>query len=66
MLGVVDIVGGLIKAVLFGFIIASVGSYMGLHAYSGARGVGVVTKKSVVISLITIFILNYFLSMVIY
>jgi len=66
MLGVMDIVGGLIKAVLFGFVISILSSYMGLQARGGAKGVGEMTTKAVVVSLITIFVLNYFLSLVIY
>ena len=66
MLGMMDIIGGLIKAVFFGFVISVLSSYMGLRAVGGAKGVGQVTIKAVVVSLITIFILNYFLSLVIY
>ncbi|MGE4169679.1 MAG: MlaE family ABC transporter permease [Candidatus Margulisiibacteriota bacterium] len=64
MLHTIDIAGGLIKAVFFGFTIALLSSYMGLNAKAGAKGVGEVTTKAVVISLITVFILNYFLSLV--
>jgi phospholipid/cholesterol/gamma-HCH transport system permease protein len=62
----VDIYGGLIKAVVFGFLIAILSCYMGLKTTGGAKGVGEMTTKSVVVSLISIFILNYFLSLVIY
>ena len=66
MLGVMDIAGGLIKAMFFGFVISVISCYMGLSASGGAKGVGEVTIKAVVTSLITIFILNYFLSLVIF
>jgi phospholipid/cholesterol/gamma-HCH transport system permease protein len=66
MLRVSDISGGLIKALLFGFIIALLSSYMGLNTKSGAKGVGEATTFAVVISLISIFILNYFLSLVLF
>jgi phospholipid/cholesterol/gamma-HCH transport system permease protein len=66
MLYVMDIFGGLIKAVIFGFVIAILSCYMGLKTQGGAKGVGEMTTKSVVVSLITIFILNYFLSLMIY
>jgi len=62
MLKVPDITGGLIKGVFFGFLIAVVSSYMGLKATGGAKGVGDMTTKAVVVSLITIFIVNYVLS----
>ena len=62
MLRVGDITGGLLKGAFFGFCIALISAYMGLSAKSGAKGVGEVTTRAVVISLIVIFILNYFLS----
>jgi phospholipid/cholesterol/gamma-HCH transport system permease protein len=62
MLHVSDITGGLMKGVFFGFCIALISAYMGLSAKSGAKGVGEVTTRAVVVSLIVIFILNYFLS----
>ena len=66
MLVVLDIVGGLIKAFFFGFVISILSSYIGLNAKGGAKGVGDATTKAVVVSLICVFILNYFLSLVIY
>ena len=66
MLTVHDIMGGLIKAVLFGFSIGVISCYMGLHATAGAKGVGEITTKSVVVSLVSIFIFNYFLSLALY
>lgn len=62
MLHVQDIMGGLMKGVFFGFCIALISAYMGLSAKSGAKGVGEVTTRAVVVSLIVIFVLNYFLS----
>lgn len=61
-----DITGGMIKAVFFGTIIAIVGCYEGLNAPSGASGVGEATTKSVVGSIIMIFISNCFLSLILY
>lgn len=57
-----DIMSGLIKALVFGYIISAIGSYMGYHASGGARGVGQATIYGVVYSAIAIFIVNYFLS----
>jgi ABC-type transport system involved in resistance to organic solvents, permease component len=61
-----DFLGGLIKAVFFGLIIAGIGSHKGLHTANGAAGVGKATTESVVISSIIIFVSNYFLSTILY
>jgi len=66
MLVTVDIWGGLVKGLLFGFCIAIISSYMGLKATAGAKGVGLMTTKAVVVSLIVVFVLNYFLSVIIF
>ena len=57
-----DILGGLLKAAVFGIIISIIASYKGLNAQNGAKGVGEATTSAVVVSLITIFIANYFMS----
>lgn len=57
-----DIRGGLIKAAVFGFILTWVGTYKGFYTRGGARGVGISTTQSVVISSIMILISNYFLT----
>lgn len=57
-----DIYGGLIKTAVFGMIIAIVACYKGLNTRGGAKGVGEATTSSVVTTLITLFIVNYFLS----
>jgi len=61
-----DVTGGLVKSMFFGGIIAIVGCYKGLTTASGAAGVGKATTESVVLSIILIFISNYFLSLVLY
>ena len=61
-----DITGGLLKSMVFGGIIAIVGCYKGLTTEQGAEGVGLSTTASVVLSIILIFISNYFLSLAIY
>ena len=61
-----DITGGLIKAAVFGIVVALLGCYYGLHAPDGAEGVGKATTRSVVASIIVIFMLNVFLSLVLY
>jgi len=57
-----DISGGLIKAAVFGIIIALIGCWQGLRAAGGAEGVGKATTKTVVIASISILIVNFFLS----
>ncbi|MBU0686617.1 MAG: ABC transporter permease [Candidatus Margulisbacteria bacterium] len=61
-----DVVGGLLKTVVFGMIIATVACYKGMRAKGGAKGVGEATTVSVVISLITIFVVNYFMSVMLF
>lgn len=57
-----DIMTGVIKAGVFGFIVSSIGSYIGYHTTGGARGVGESTIYAVVYSAVAIFVANYFLS----
>lgn len=57
-----DIGSGLIKAFVFGFIVSSIGTYMGYFTSGGARGVGQATILAVVYSAVSIFVANYFLS----
>lgn len=61
-----DVWGGLLKALVFGAMIAIIASSKGLSAKNGAKGVGEATTASVVISLISIFIANYFLSIALF
>ena len=57
-----DILGGLIKASVFGLLLSWVGCFNGYFAAGGARGVGRATTKSVVVGSILILMSNYFLS----
>src|SRR5437763_9762390 len=57
-----DVVSGLIKAAVFGFIIALMGCYHGYHSRGGAEGVGQATTHAVVSSSILILIFNYALT----
>jgi phospholipid/cholesterol/gamma-HCH transport system permease protein len=45
---------GLVKPVLFGFIIATVGCYYGVSARGGTQGVGRATTQAVVASSVLI------------
>jgi len=54
-----DVTLGLIKAAVFGFLIALMGCYHGYHSGRGAEGVGRATTNAVVSSSILILISNY-------
>ena len=43
-----DVVSGLVKAAVFGFLVALMGCYQGYHSKGGAQGVGAATTKAVV------------------
>lgn len=57
-----DIVSGLVKAGVFGFIIALMGCYNGYKSKGGAQGVGEATTNAVVSASILILIFNYILT----
>ncbi|EHM03296.1 putative toluene tolerance protein Ttg2B [Acetobacteraceae bacterium AT-5844] len=57
-----DVVSGLVKAAVFGFIVALMGSYHGYHSRGGAQGVGSATTSAVVSSSILILALDYVLT----
>jgi len=59
-----DLISGLLKAAVFGVIIAIIGCWQGLKAEGGAEGVGRATTQTVVIASILILIINFFLSQV--
>jgi phospholipid/cholesterol/gamma-HCH transport system permease protein len=61
-----DIWSALLKAMVFGAIIAVVGSSWGMTTTGGAKGVGQSTTAAVVTTLIFIFISNFFLSWVMF
>jgi phospholipid/cholesterol/gamma-HCH transport system permease protein len=50
------------KAMIFGLIFSSVGCYKGFFARGGAKGVGRATTEAVVISLVTILVIDFFIS----
>lgn len=57
-----DLVTSLIKALVFGVLIAIIGTSWGLTTTGGAKGVGQSTTTAVVTALLAIFIANFFLS----
>lgn len=54
-----DVITGLIKASIFGFIITLMGCYHGYHSKGGANGVGIATTNAVVTASILILLSNY-------
>jgi len=61
-----DVSSGVIKAAVFGFVIALMGCYNGFHSKGGAQGVGAATTNAVVSSSILILAANYFLTSVLF
>lgn len=57
-----DVVLGLIKAAVFGFIIAAMGAYQGYNSSGGALGVGRATTNAVVGSIVLILAVNYLIT----
>ncbi|MEW6615052.1 MAG: ABC transporter permease [Thermodesulfobacteriota bacterium] len=57
-----DIYTGLLKACVFGIIIATISCYQGFYTRGGAEGVGKATTRAVVLSSLIILISNYFIT----
>jgi phospholipid/cholesterol/gamma-HCH transport system permease protein len=55
-----DVFMGLVKPILFGFIIATVGCFYGLTARGGTQGVGRATTQAVVAASVLIVVVNFF------
>ncbi len=57
-----DLMQGLSKPVIYGFIVATVGCYQGLTVEGGTQGVGRATTQAVVTASVFILISNFFLT----
>src|ERR1700690_2398573 len=57
-----DVFTGLLKPVLFGFIISTIGCYYGMSARGGTQGVGRATTQAVVASSILIIVIDFFVT----
>jgi phospholipid/cholesterol/gamma-HCH transport system permease protein len=55
----IDVISGLTKAGVFGFLVSLMGCYHGYHSEGGAQGVGRATTNAVVSASILILIFNY-------
>jgi len=61
-LQVMDVVSGLVKAAVFGFVITLMGCWCGYNSRGGAQGVGAATTAAVVWSSVLILALDYMLT----
>ena len=61
-----DVISGLIKAAVFGFVIALMGCFHGYRSKGGAQGVGAATTTAVVSASILILALDYILTQVLF
>lgn len=62
LLGITDVVSGLVKSVVFGVAIALASCHFGLATEGGAPGVGRAVNAAVVVSAAAIFVLDYLVS----
>ncbi len=61
-----DVVSSLVKAAVFGFIIALMGCYHGYHSNGGAEGVGRATTGAVVSAFILILLSNLIITVIVF
>jgi len=57
-----DVISGLTKAAVFGFMITLLGCYNGYYSKGGAQGVGAATTNAVVSAAIMILVFNYLIT----
>jgi phospholipid/cholesterol/gamma-HCH transport system permease protein len=62
ILHVSDLMQGLSKSVVYGFILATVGCYQGINVRGGTQGVGRATTQAVVVSSVMIIVADTFLT----
>jgi phospholipid/cholesterol/gamma-HCH transport system permease protein len=61
-MNVSDVMQGVIKAFVFGFVISVIGTYFGFQVEKGAVGVGRGTNLAVIWGMVSVLILDYFLT----
>jgi phospholipid/cholesterol/gamma-HCH transport system permease protein len=54
-----DVISGLMKAAVFGFLISAMGCYYGYNSRGGAQGVGSATRTAVVAAAVVVLASNY-------
>lgn len=60
----IDVISGLVKAAVFGFIVTLMGCYHGYNSDRGAQGVGAATTNAVVSASIFILVFNFLLTQI--
>ncbi|MEO1589923.1 MAG: MlaE family lipid ABC transporter permease subunit [Cyanobacteria bacterium J06632_22] len=65
-LGVWDLLSAMVKALVFGVMVAIIGTSWGMTTTGGAKGVGQSTTTAVVTALLAIFTANFFLSWIMF
>lgn len=60
-----DVFEGLIKPVIFGFIIATIGCFFGMKTRGGTQGVGRSTTQAVVVASVLIIATDFFISQIV-
>jgi phospholipid/cholesterol/gamma-HCH transport system permease protein len=58
----VDMVQGLLKSSIFGFVVVLIGCYQGFNASGGGRGVGMGTTRAVVFGSVSVLVFDYFVT----
>ena len=59
-----DIGSGVLKGLFYGYLIGSIGAYVGYNTTGGAKGVGLSTTRAVVLASVTVFVADLFLSII--
>lgn len=57
-----DITSGLLKALVFGFLLSIISTYKGFVTKGGAKGVGIAITQSVVYAILTVVVADYILT----
>ncbi|MEO1228964.1 MAG: ABC transporter permease [Myxococcota bacterium] len=60
-----DVLGGLFKSAIFGFVIALIACQKGMNAEGGSRGVGLAATRTVVSGSVIVLVLDYVLTTII-
>lgn len=61
-----DVLSGLLKAVVFGFMIGLISCYQGYNSRGGAQGVGTAATRAVVLASILVLLMNYLLTSILF
>ena len=59
---ITDLLGGLVKSAVFGYVMGLIACYRGMNAAGGSRGVGLAATSTVVTSSVSILVLDYIMT----